>query len=154
MPDSQKVCGSSGSYTIEVGMWSMLADPGPLPSATQVLPESSLANSPFFATPTMTRAEPGCAETIDRSPPPAASVVKLLVTLTQADEGATALFWPALPPSPPLLGAPLMPALGAVPAELPAPPALAAPLLGLPEPPGAVLAVPPTFAVSPPLPGT
>src|SRR5262245_31531843 len=63
----------------------MVAEPAPVPRWNQVLPASSVAHSPFFATPAITRPESGLADTIVRSPPPAACVARSPVTLAHDD---------------------------------------------------------------------
>src|SRR5258708_20358003 len=102
----------------------MTAEPAPEPRWIHVLPESSVAQSPFFETPAMTRAESGLAETKVTSPPPAAWRMRSAVTLVHSVGGAT-----TLPPEPPPPPAPPAPALEPPPPLLPAPPPPPAPPL-------------------------
>src|SRR5450432_168131 len=82
--------------------WSMTAEPAPEPRWIHVLPESSVAQRPFFEMPTMTRAESGFAETSVTSPPPAAWVMSVPVTLVHSVAGATTTLEPPAPPAPAL----------------------------------------------------
>src|SRR5262245_19971566 len=99
---SQNVSGRAGSYTIAVGPLSMVAEPAPVPRWNQVLPPSSVAHSPLLATPAITRPESGLADTMVRSPPPAACVARSPVTLAHDDAaggtlGAAAASGAAMP---------------------------------------------------------
>src|SRR4051812_21443063 len=86
MPDSQKIAELAGSYTIQDGRLVIPAEPAPVPSCVQALPEA-LDQRLWRATPAMTWLDRGTLDTRVKLPHSEGRPPRLPVTSTHAPGG-------------------------------------------------------------------
>src|ERR1700722_7652650 len=97
MPDSQNVCGWSGSYTMSEGRLVMVDEPAPVPRRAQLPPPFLLTQSPCGRAPARSMSSSGFDDRFDRLPHSEPRPARLPVAIVHVPVG----FVPtAAPPSP------------------------------------------------------